>query len=475
MSAAVHPARISPNRILAVLLVSALSYGILGSIIVPALPTFQHDFDASQNAVTWILTAYLLAGAAATAIIGRLGDMYGKKRVLVVTLTVLAAGTLLAALASSLGVLIAARGMQGVAGGLFPLAFGIVRDEFPRGKVAHGIGLISAGLGIGGGIGIVVPGVIVDHLGWHWLFWIPFAIIVLAAVLTWRLVPESPVRVLGRVNWPAAVAMVTGFTAILLGVTQATTWGWGSPKTLGLIASGLLVCALWVLIEVRSREPLIDMTMMRVRGVWTTNVVAFMFGGGMYASLAIYPELAQLPKSTGFGYGASITTTGLYLLSETVAVAIFGSLAGRISARIGAKATLTTGCVVMLASFVFLAVQRAHPYDLVISVALMGAGLGIGFASLSNLSVNAVRPDQTGAASGMNTVLRMIGGAIAGQLAATLIAGQQVDGLPATEGFTQALWLLVGCLALAVLASLLVPHLRDTPAPFGTPGERGPD
>jgi MFS family permease len=457
--------RLRPGRVLAVLLIAVLPYGVLGSIVVPALPTLQRDLGASPNGVTWILTAYLLSAAASTAIIGRLGDMYGKRRLLLVTLALLMAGTLLAAVSQTLEMLIAARVLQGMVGGIFPLAFGIVRDEFPRERVAAAIGLISAVLAIGGGVGLVVPGVIVDHLGWHWLFWIPFGVTTVATVLTWRLIPESLVRVPGRVNWPAGATMVSGFTAVLLGVSQANAWGWGSGRTLGLIVGGLVLCALWVAIEVRSREPLIDMAMMRTRGVWTTNVVAVMFGGGMYASIAIYPELAQLPRSTGFGYGASITTTGLYLLSETIAATIFGGLMGKLAARFGSKPTLTAGCVTMTAAFAVMLVQRDHPIDMIISAGLIGAGLGIGFAALSDLSVHAVRPEQTGAASGMNTVMRMIGGAIAGQLCVTLIARRLApDGLPTSTGFGQALWLLTGLLVVATLASLLIPGQRDEPA-----------
>jgi MFS family permease len=454
-----------PDRILAVLLISILPYGVLGSIIIPALPALQHDLDTTQNGVTWVITAYLLSAAAGTAIIGRLGDMYGKKRLLLITLSILMAGTLLAAVADSLAVLIVARAIQGMVGGIFPLAFGIARDELPRERVGHAIGLISASLATGGGVGMVVPGVIVDHLGWHWLFWIPFIVTTVAAFLTWRLVPESPVRVPGRVNWPAGAAMVTGITAVLIGVSQANAWGWGSARTLVLIGAGLAVTALWVLLELRSSEPLIDMGMLRTRGVWTTNVVAFMFGGGMYASIAIYPQLAELPESTGFGYGASVTTTGLYLLSETIAAALFGGFVGRISARYGAKATLIAGCLAMLAAFLVMVIQRDHPIDMIVSAALIGVGLGTGFTALSALSLHAVRPDQTGAASGMNTVVRMIGGAIASQLAVTLIVRQQdPDGLPTTTGFGHALWLLVGFLAVATLASLLVPNLRHAPA-----------
>src|SRR5256885_8799066 len=186
---------------LAVLSVSGLTYAVLSSAIVPALPTIQHALHANETGVTWLLTGYLLSASVGTAILGRLGDMYGKEHVLLWTLVLLAAGTLLAALAPSLTLLIAARVIQGVAGGIFPLAFGIVRDEFPREQVAGSIGLLSAILGIGAGLGILAGAAIVELLTWQWLFWMPLPVIALAAGCTWRFVPESPVRVPRPVNW----------------------------------------------------------------------------------------------------------------------------------------------------------------------------------------------------------------------------------------------------------------------------------
>jgi len=199
--------------------------------------------------------------------------------------------------------MIVGRVIQGAGGGIFPLAFGIVRDEFPRDRVAGSIGLLSSILGVGGGIGIVLGGLIIEHLNYHWLYWIPLVVIVVAAICTWRFVPESPIRVPGRVNWLAAALMSSGFICVLIAISETTTWGWGSAKTLGLLAVGLLLCAAWVWVEVHSDEPLIDMTMMRIRGVWTTNLVAFLLGAGMYASFLIFPQFAELPKSTGFGFG----------------------------------------------------------------------------------------------------------------------------------------------------------------------------
>jgi len=459
------PERVNPNLTLAVLSVSGLAYAVLSSAIVPALPTIQHDLGASETGVTWLLTGYLLSASVGTAIIGRFGDMYGKERVLVWTLVVLAAGTLLGAVAGSLAVLTVARVIQGVAGGIFPLAFGIIRDEFPREKVPGSIGLMSAILGVGAGFGIVVGAIVVEHLGWQWLFWVPLPVIVLSAVCTWRFVPESPVRLPGHVNWLAAVLMSSGISVVLIAISQTSVWGWGSPKTLGLFLVGALLCVAWVVVESRSAEPLIDMTMMRIRGVWTTNLTAFLLGAGMYSAFIVFPQLAQLPKSTGFGYGASVVMSGIYLLPSTAAMVVVGSAAGVIARRFGSKRAVVAGSAVTACSFAFIALVHDRPLDMLVSALLLGVGIGLAFAALGNLIVQAVSPQQTGAATGMNTVLRTIGGALGGQLAATFIAGHKLDGLPTVTGFTETFLMATGFLVVCTLAALLIPDVSRRRGP----------
>jgi EmrB/QacA subfamily drug resistance transporter len=461
--------RVHPNVILAVLSLAGLAYAVLSSAVIPALPTFQRTLHASETGSTWLLTGFLLSAAVGTAIIGRLGDMYGKERLLLWTLVTLAAGTLFAAVSNSLALLIAARVIQGVAGGIFPLAFSIARDEFPPDRVAGSIGLMSSILGVGGGCGLVVGGLIVEHLSWHWLFWIPLATTVLAAIATWRYIPESPLRSPGRVNWLAAALMSLGICGILIAIAQATVWGWGSARTLGLLAGGAAVCGLWVRVEVRSVEPLVDMAMMRIRGVWTTNLAAFLLGAGMYASFIVLPQFAQLPKSTGFGFGASVVVSSLYLLPSAFTMAALGSVAGRIARRFGSKLALVAGTAISALAFLWLYAAHRHPYDMVIGALLLGIGIGLAFSALGNLIVQAVPPSQTGVASGMNTVMRTLGGAVGGQISATFIADNTAHGHPALTGFTDTYLMATGFLVLCVLACLLVPAARSVAERGSTP------
>ena len=332
-----------PSLTFLVLALAGTSYSLLQSLVAPALPNIEHALHTSENSVSWVLTSYLLSASVATPVIGRLGDMYGKERLLMIVLALLSAGTLVSALASSLPLMLVGRVIQGAAGGIFPLAFGIIRDEFPRARVAGAIGLMSALLGVGGGAGVVLAGPIVDHLSFHYLFWLPLIPVVLATVLTHFFVPESPVRVPGRVNWTGAALMSLGLAAVLVAVSETATWHWLSWKTLVAIAVGLVLLAFWVRSETRSPTPLVDMKMMRIRGVWTTNTVALLLGFGMYSSFILIPQFVETPTRAGYGFGSSVTQAGLFLAPTTLALLIVGAQTGRLEKLFGSKPPLLAG------------------------------------------------------------------------------------------------------------------------------------
>jgi MFS family permease len=443
---------------LLVLTVDAGVYSLVQSLVTPALPGIQQSLGVSAGAAAWVITAFLLSASVATPIVGRLGDGFGKRRVLVAILAVMAVGTLAAALSDSLAVLVAARVVQGVAGGVFPLAFGIVRDEFPPERVATGMGWISAVLGIGIAAGTVLSGVIMDGLDYQWLFWLPLGPIVVACVATWLLVPESPVRNASPIGWWAAALLSIGLAAVLLAITQASRWGWGSPRTLLLAAAGLAVLATWILVEVRTRRPLVGIGLMRIRAVWTTNVAGLLLAVGMISTLVLIPQLVELPRSTGFGLGASATEAGLFLLPFAAAMLIIGAIMGPLEARFGSKATLVAGALVSVAGFSLLAAAHTEPAPLYVASALAGAGIGLSFAAMPNLIVAAVPQDQTGVATGMHTVMRWVGAALGSQVVVSVLASSAgADALPADRGFTVAFAITAGALLVAAVVAAAVP------------------
>jgi EmrB/QacA subfamily drug resistance transporter len=468
-----HSARQHYGITFAVLALAGASFSILQSTVTPALPVIQDELGASASATAWIFTGYLLSASILTPIVGRLGDMFGKARTLVIMLAVLSFGVLLAALATSIEVLIAARVIQGSAGALFPLAYGIIRDEFPAHRAASGIAMISAIIGIGGGLGIVVAGPITEVLDYHWLFWIPLVACVVATVSAYFFVPESPVKSPGRIDWGGAALLSTWLVLLLLGISQSADWGWGDPRTVALIVAGFLVAAVWIRFEARQREPLIDMAMMRIRSVWTVNAAAFLVGAGMYSSFILVPEFTEAPVSTGYGYGASVTEAGLFLLPATVAMIVVSPIAGSLATRIGPRITLIGGCLVTTLSFIVMAVAHDAHLNMYVATALLGIGIALSFSSLANLIVEAVPPEQTGVATGVNTVMRTLGGSVGGQVGASLLAGTVVAaGLPTESGFTLTFGFAAGASLLAALASVAVPRrtkpsFRPVPIPSG--------
>jgi EmrB/QacA subfamily drug resistance transporter len=450
-----------PAITLAVLSIAGLSFALLQSLVAPALPEIQHTLGTSESTVAWVLTAYLLSASVATPIIGRLGDVHGKEKSMLVVLVILAVGTLISALATSIGTMILGRIIQGAGGGIFPLAFGIIRDEFPPGRVAGSIGLMSAILGVGGGLGIVLAGPIVSTLSYHWLFWLPLTTVLVSAVLTYYFVPESPIKAPGRVNWLAAGLLSAGLAGLLLAISETTSWGWGSPKTIALLTLGLVMLVAWVGVELRARHPLVDMNVMRSRPVWTTDLVAFLLGAGMYSSFIVLPQFVETPASSGFGFGASVTGAGLFMVPTTVALLIVGPLAGPLQARFGSRLPLIFGCGFAAVAFAMLAVAHSQPLEVYVAAGLLGIGIGLAFAAMANLIVEAVPPDQTGVATGVNTITRTIGGAFGGQIVATIISG---GGGPTEAEFTLAFAVLAGSLLLSILAGLAIPR-RPTRTP----------
>ncbi|HEV7206338.1 MAG TPA: MFS transporter [Jatrophihabitans sp.] len=442
----------------AVLAVGTSAYSLLQSLVSPVLPLLETELHTDQATVTWVLTAYLLSASVFTPIIGRVGDMIGKGRMLVVALGVLAVGSVLAALASSIGVMIVARAIQGVGGGVIPLAFGIIRDEFPRPKVPAAVGTVAALLAVGGGAGLVLAGPIVNTLDYHWLFWIPAIMVGAAAVATHFVVPPSPVRTAGRVNWLAAILLSSWLVALLLAISEAPRWGWTSVTVIGLIVASVVLAAAWIRVELRAREPLIDMRMMRAPAVWSTNLVAFLFGAGLYTVFAFLPEFIQTPRSAGYGFGASVTESGFIVLPMAVAMFVFGQLAAPLSSRFGSRSVLIAGSAVSVLPFLMLALAHDRIWEVSVATGLLGVGFGLAFSAMSNIIVDVVPSHQTGVASGMNANIRTIGGSIGAAVVASVVTAQlQASGLPTESGYVTSYLVLAAVLVLAALAGLLIP------------------
>ena len=452
------PTAAHPTEVLLVLLLAGVSFALSQTLVIPALPQIGEDLHASTTATSWLLTAFLLSASIATPIVGKLGDIYGKGRVLTSVLLVFSVGAIVCALGRTIGVVIAGRVLQGVAGGVFPLAFGIVRDTFPRERMAAGLGMVSAIFGIGGGIGLPLSGVIVDNLDTQWLFRVNLVALP-AALAAYLLIPPLPSGHRPRIDWLGAALLSVALGAILLGVSEADEWGWGSPANVGLIGGGLVFAALFLVVEARISEPLIDLAVLRQPAVATTNLTAFMVGLAMFASFLLIPQLAQAPERTGYGFGASVSKAGLLLLPAALAQLATGALAGRLGTRIGFRAVLAIGAALTSASFVVLAAAHEFEVEILAAGALLGAGISFAFAGMANLIVGAVPQSEVGIATGINTVMRTVGGSFGAAIATAILAGSAgAGGLPTEGAYTAAFAFSAVAGLAAVGAALLVPR-----------------
>jgi len=445
-----------PAPVLFTLIGAGIAFSLSQTLVVPAIPALAEEFDASPSAVSWVLTGFLVSASIATPIAGKLGDLFGKGRVLTAIMLAFCAGGVINALAPSIEVVIAGRILQGVAGGVFPLAFGIVRDTFPRDQVAGGLAIISAVFGIGGGIGLPLSGIIVDHFDLDLLFWISL-IALPVAVAANRLVPPSPPVENTKIDWLGAAILSVALGAILLGVSQAGDWGWGSPKVFATIGGGLLALVVFIAVEARVAQPLIDLEILQKPAVAATNLTGFLVGIAMFSSFLVFPQFAQAPESTGYGFGFSVTAAGLLMFPTALAQLLAGAPATRIAGRLGFRALLTIGATLITTSFLINTFAHQHPWELVIGGTLMGAGITFAFAAMANLIVDAVPQSEVGIATGINTVMRTVGGSFGAAIVTAILTGGE-GAFPTEHAYTSAFAFSAGAGALALVASRLVPR-----------------
>jgi EmrB/QacA subfamily drug resistance transporter len=455
-----HNDRPHTTRTLLILGVAALAFALAQTTLVPALPELMRALDTDESGVSWTLTGYLVAAAVFTPLVGRLGDMYGKRRMLVISLLAFSAGSVVAAVSASLWIVVSGRVVQGIGGGIFPLCFAIIRDEFPRDRVARGVGLLSAIAGMGGGFGLVLGGVLVDQVSYHAIFWLGAVMGLGAAAATQLLVPESPIRTPARLDVRGAVMLAVGLVLPLIAISQAHDVGWGSARTLGLIGAGLAVLAFWVWLERRTRQPLADVVLLTRPPVLITNLTTLLVGFGMFGAFILIPTLAQAPTETGYGFGLDATHAGLILLPGSIAMLALGPLSGIVGSRVGNKVPLAIGAFLTAAGLALLAVTHESQAEVVLFSLVMSSGIGFAFAAMPNLIIEAVPPAQTGEATGFNALVRSVGSSLGSQVAATIIAASAVAGIPTDAGFTDAFAISAIIAACAGVAACLIPSAR---------------
>jgi MFS family permease len=408
------------------------------SAVLPLLPRLQAELDATVTAVSWTFTISLLVGAVATPLFSRFGDMYGRRRMLLASFVLLLVGSVIAGLASSLPVLLAGRVVQGFSVAVIPLSIGVVRGALPPEKMATGIGTISATIGIGSGIGLVLSGVVAEYTtGFRVVFWV-IAVLAAVALVIGALVLRDPTPPQGgRPDVPGAVLLAAGLVTLLLGITEGQSWGWTSAGILGLFAASALLFAVWVVVERRTAEPLVDIGLLTHRGTIGASVASMLLGFAMFGGFSLAPQFVQAPAATGYGFGASVLQAGLYLLPASLLMMIVSMASGGLIRRFSAPYVVAVGAALTAASELWLVLSHAHVTDVLGSMTLLGLGIGLAYSALATMAIEHVDPARTGVASGVNSLVRMLGASVSGAVAAAVLAAHVPAGgaLPSVTGY----------------------------------------
>ncbi|MFE7172770.1 MFS transporter [Streptomyces sp. NPDC057616] len=444
-----------------VLAFGGILMAVMQTVVVPLLPDLPRLTGASAGAVSWTVTATLLSGAVLTPVLGRAGDMYGKRRVLTSALVLMTIGSVMCALSSDIAVLITARALQGAAASVVPLSISILRDELPPERRGSAVALMSSTVGIGAALGLPLAALVVQYYDWHTMFWLTSALGVLGVGGVWWAVRESPVREPGRFDVPGALGLAAGLVCLLLGVSQGGQWGWGSARVLGLFAATVVVLALWWWWQLRAETPLVDLRLVSRPRVGLSHVAALLTGFAFYANSLVTAQLVQAPKATGYGLGLSIVETGLCLLPGGVTMLLFSPLSARISAARGPRITLALGAAVIACGYVVRIADSRDLWMIILGATVVSTGTTLAYSALPTLILRAVPAEQTASANGVNVLMRTIGQATSSAAVAAVLVHHTspVGGalVPTLHGYLLAFGMACAVALIAGAAALSIP------------------
>ncbi|MEU1530323.1 MFS transporter [Streptomyces fagopyri] len=464
-----QPARRTSTAVVPVLAFAGIVVAVMQTLLVPVIKDLPKLLGTAPSNATWVLTSTLLAGAVATPIMGRLGDLFGKRRMLLTSLSVMVVGSLIAGFTSDLLVMIAGRALQGFAMGAIPLGIGLMRDMLPREKLGSAMALMSSSIGVGGGLALPLAALVAQHADWHSLFFLAAGLGVVSIVLTLVAVPESPMRAEGTFDVLGAIGLSAGLVLFLLPITKGSDWGWSSGTTLGLFGASAVVLVLWGVMELRVKAPLVDLRTTVRRSVLFTNLASIMVGVSFYVVSLVLPQLLQLPKATGYGLGQSMVVAGLCVAPLGLTMMFTAPVYARISAKYGPKVTLIIGMVIIGIGYgAGLGLMSAAWQTIIIAVVL-GAGIGLAYSSLPALIVGSVPASETGAANGLNTLMRSIGTSVSSAVIGMVLANTASDAggvaIPTMHGFRVSFLIATGAVAVGLVMALFLPRQRQATKP----------
>nr|WP_196792136.1 MFS transporter [Motilibacter deserti] len=411
----------SPVAATVALCFGGLTVALTQTLVIPIQSELPRLLGTSAANAAWVVTITLLAAAVTMPVAGRLADLFGKQRVLVVSAAILVAGLLVSALSDTLAPMLVGRALQGLAMGFIPVGISLLREITPPHMAGSAVAAMSATLGVGGAIGLPLSAWIVDVADWHALFWVATAAAAVILALTWLVVPHVHDGRPGRVDAVGAIGLAIGLVSLLVGISKATTWGWGDARTLGAIAAGLVVLVVWGVFELRQAEPLVDLRATAQRPVLMTNLAGIAIGFGMMAQSIVVPQLLQLPSATGYGLGQSLLAAGLWMAPAGLMMMLFAPASSKLIADIGPKATLMIGAAVLGSGYLVAFFLMGAPWQLLIASCVSSAGVGIGYAAMPTLIMDAVPPSEAASAVGLNALTRSLGTTLAAAVMGTLL------------------------------------------------------
>ena len=451
-----------PNAVVAVLALAGIVVSLMQTLVIPIVPELPTLLHASASNTAWAVTATLLAAAVATPVVGRLGDMIGKRRMLLVSIVLLVSGSVVCALADSLVPMIVGRTLQGLAAAVVPLGISIMRDALPAERLAGSTALMSASLGVGGALGLPAAAFIADKWDWHILFWTSGALGAVAFLLVLLIVPESKVRTGGRFDLVGSLGLSAGLVSLLLAVSKGADWGWTSGTTLGLGTAAAVILLAWGRWELKAKQPLVDLRTTAKPQVLFTNLASVALGFSMFAMSLVLPQLLQLPTRTGYGLGKSMLTVGLVLAPQGLVMMVMSAASAKVTQAKGPKVTLMIGALIVSAGYALNILLMSEVWHLVLVSCIIGAGVGFTYGALPALIMGAVDPSQTGAANSLNTLMRSLGTSFASALAGVILAQMTTDfgghALPSENGFKVVMAIGAGAALLAFLVASFIPR-----------------
>ncbi|MBN9154543.1 MAG: MFS transporter [Microbacterium sp.] len=452
------------GAIVAVLAIAGLSSSFMFTLVVPIQAKLPELLHADRDDTAWVVTATLLAAAVSTPIAGRLGDMYGKRRIVLALVAIMVLGSVIAALSPGIIGVIVGRALQGAIVGVVPLGIAILRDVLHEDRVDAAIALISATLGVGGAIGLPISAIVAQYSDWHVLFWLAAGLGAVVFALVLWIVPVSVLRTAGRFDLVGAAGLSLGLLGLLLAVSRGDQWGWASPAVLGCGLGGIAVLLLWGWYELRTKDPLLDLRVAARRPVLLTNLASVAMGFSLFGSNVLYPQMLELPVATGTGFGLSLLGASLVVMPSGLVMMLLSPVSGRIAHRIGPRVLLLAGSLALIVSYAFTIVWHSEVWHLVVANILIGVGIGFGYASMPMLIMRSVPPNETGASNGLNALFRSLGTSIAAAVVAAVLATYVVEqgGVQVPTPWAFQLSFILGGLAavVAFVVALFIPSRR---------------